>query len=226
MRIDDVMLMAYVDGEIDAAITVLQRVLALEPGNLEAANDLAAALKERVPSLRLLSLGPCDAADADLIEVAAGFEPGPLVPPAMDPEGLGGLVYTGGTTGKPKGVMSTFRSGATMTAIQMAEWEWPEDLRFLICTPLSHAGAAFFIPLFVSVFMSFALTPVVDWMERCRVPRGLGAASTRVLGIAGIGAGSQHAMSGASEVLEDVPHQCAVFRRAAQPRRERHLLTE
>ena len=108
--------------------------------------ERAAALKERVPSLRLLSLGPCDAADADLIEVAAGFEPGPLVPPAMDPEGLGGLVYTGGTTGKPKGVMSTFRSGATMTAIQMAEWEWPEDLRFLICTPLSHAGAAFFIP--------------------------------------------------------------------------------
>jgi fatty-acyl-CoA synthase len=33
-----------------------------------------------------------------------------------------------------------------MTMIQMAEWEWPEDTRFLICTPLSHAGAAFFIP--------------------------------------------------------------------------------
>ena len=108
--------------------------------------ERAAALKERVPSLRLLSLGPCDVADADLIEIAQGFEPKPLVPPAMDPDGLGGLVYTGGTTGKPKGVMSTFRSGATMTAIQMAEWEWPEDLRFLICTPLSHAGAAFFIP--------------------------------------------------------------------------------
>ena len=41
--------------------------------------ERAAALKERVPSLRLLSLGPCDAADADLIEVAAGFEPGPAV---------------------------------------------------------------------------------------------------------------------------------------------------
>ena len=42
--------------------------------------------------------------------------------------------------------MGTYRSGATMTMIQMAEWEWPEDTRFLICTPLSHAGAAFFIP--------------------------------------------------------------------------------
>src|SRR6202140_3241456 len=33
-----------------------------------------------------------------------------------------------------------------MKMIQMAEWEGPDDTRFLICTPLSHAGAAFFIP--------------------------------------------------------------------------------
>ena len=28
----------------------------------------------------------------------------------------------------------------------MAEWQWPDEVRFLICTPLSHAGAAFFMP--------------------------------------------------------------------------------
>jgi fatty-acyl-CoA synthase len=28
----------------------------------------------------------------------------------------------------------------------MAEWQWPEEVRFLIATPLSHAGAAFFVP--------------------------------------------------------------------------------
>ena len=33
-----------------------------------------------------------------------------------------------------------------MTQIQLAEWEWPESPRFLMCTPLSHAGAAFFAP--------------------------------------------------------------------------------
>jgi fatty-acyl-CoA synthase len=33
-----------------------------------------------------------------------------------------------------------------MTMIQMAEWQWPDELRFLCCTPLSHAGAAFFVP--------------------------------------------------------------------------------
>src|SRR3546814_15661001 len=30
--------------------------------------------------------------------------------------------------------------------IMMAEWEWPARPRFLSCTPLSHAGAAMFLP--------------------------------------------------------------------------------
>ena len=34
-----------------------------------------------------------------------------------------------------------------MTTIQMAEWEWPDEVRHLVCTPLSHAGAAFFVPV-------------------------------------------------------------------------------
>jgi fatty-acyl-CoA synthase len=42
--------------------------------------------------------------------------------------------------------MGTAQAMATMTQIQLAEWEWPEAPKFLICTPLSHAGAAFFAP--------------------------------------------------------------------------------
>ena len=37
----------------------------------------------------------------------------------------------------------------TMTTAQLAEWEWPTHPRFLMCTPLSHAGAAFFVPVIV-----------------------------------------------------------------------------
>ena len=36
-----------------------------------------------------------------------------------------------------------------MTQIQLAEWEWPEHPKFLMCTPLSHAGAAFFVPTII-----------------------------------------------------------------------------
>ena len=112
--------------------------------------ERAAALAERVPGLvRLLSLGPCDVGD-DLLARIPGFAPERLVPPVVDADDVAGLAYTGGTTGKPKGVMGTYRSGSTMTWIQMTEWDWPADTRFLICTPLSHAGAAFFIPTLLS----------------------------------------------------------------------------
>ena len=59
------------------------------------------------------------------------------------------MTYTGGTTGKPKGVIGTVQTTSTMTTTQLAEWEWPEHPRFLMCTPLSHAGAAFFVPTIV-----------------------------------------------------------------------------
>ncbi len=102
-------------------------------------------LAEMVPGLKLLALGPSDIAD-DLDALAAGFEPQPLVAPLVDAEDLAGISYSGGTTGKPKGIMSSYRGGMAMTTIQMAEWEWPDEVRFLVCTPLSHAGAAFFTP--------------------------------------------------------------------------------
>ena len=64
----------------------------------------------------------------------------------LPPDHIVSITYTGGTTGKPKGVVGTSAAMSTMTQIQLAEWEWPEDPKFLMCTPLSHAGAAFFVP--------------------------------------------------------------------------------
>jgi fatty-acyl-CoA synthase len=111
--------------------------------------ERAAALAERVPALKnLLAFGPSEVDGAvDYIALAAGFEPRTLRAPQVAADDVPGLAYTGGTTGKPKGVMGSYRSGATMTQIQMTEWEWPREPRFLMCTPLSHAGAAFFVPV-------------------------------------------------------------------------------
>ncbi len=106
----------------------------------------AAELEERVPGLKnLLGFGPSDAGE-DLNALASRFEPKPLVPPEIGPDDLNTIVYTGGTTGRPKGVRQPYRSAAYMTMVQMAEWEWPEEVRFLIATPLSHAAAAFVVP--------------------------------------------------------------------------------
>jgi acyl-CoA synthetase (AMP-forming)/AMP-acid ligase II len=109
--------------------------------------ERAAELATRVPGLKnLLALGPSDVGD-DYITLASTFEPRPLVAPRADGTDIPGLAYTGGTTGKPKGVMGSYRSGAAMSQIMLTEWEWPREPRFLMCTPLSHAGAAFFIPV-------------------------------------------------------------------------------
>jgi len=107
----------------------------------------AAELRERVPTLKhLLAFGPTQAGQ-DYLALAGGFEARPLRAPDVRPEDVSSINYTGGTTGKPKGVMSTHRVSAYMTMIQMAEWEFPQELRMLICTPLSHAAAAFLVPV-------------------------------------------------------------------------------
>jgi fatty-acyl-CoA synthase len=116
--------------------------------------ERALGLLDRVPSLtQILTIGPVPAelqhVAQDLTAEAAKYEPRPLVAANLSPDHIGGLTYTGGTTGKPKGVIGTVRSITTMTTIQLAEWEWPERPRFLMCTPLSHAGAAFFTPTLI-----------------------------------------------------------------------------
>ena len=108
--------------------------------------ERAELLLERVPSLtRVLTFGPADVG-ADLSALAAEKPAGSLAVADLAPDAVVSVTYTGGTTGKPKGVVGTASSMAAMTQVQLAEWEWPERPKFLMCTPLSHAGAAFFVP--------------------------------------------------------------------------------
>lgn len=136
----------------DAGITAL----VVDP--VPAFVERAIGLLEACPRLRtVLTIGPVPDAlarevaavggeAADLDATADGFPARPLEARLLPPDHIVSLTYTGGTTGRPKGVIGTARQMSTMTQIQLAEWEWPEAPRFLMCTPLSHAGAAFFAP--------------------------------------------------------------------------------
>ena len=135
--------------------------------------DHVGALKARLPQLQLLAFGPTVAGE-DYLARAATFEPQPLVAPDVDPDDVSSITFTGGTTGKPKGVMSTHRVTAYMTQIQMAEWEFPEELRMLIATPLSHAAAAFFIPVLQQggafyVMQGFSPDDFFDMVEQHKI---------------------------------------------------------
>ena len=137
-------------------------------------SDRARDLSDRLPGLRrLLSFGEADVGD-DLMRLAATFAPQALVSPAVDAEDLSALAYTGGTTGKPKGVMNTYRGSAPMAQLMVSELQWPEEVRHLVCTPLSHAGSSLFVPLQLQsatmfVLPTFEAGAVLEAIERHRI---------------------------------------------------------
>jgi fatty-acyl-CoA synthase len=136
-------------------------------------------LLDKCPGLKqVLTIGPVpeslEAVGSDLTAVAATFDPVPLEARLLPPDHIVSLVYTGGTTGKPKGVIGTVQAMNTMSQVQLAEWEWPENPRFLMCTPLSHAGAAFFVPTVIkggTLFVSARFDPaeVLATIEEKRI---------------------------------------------------------
>jgi fatty-acyl-CoA synthase len=145
--------------------------LIFDPGYYQ---DIARQLQERLPHLRhLLALGPTEVG-RDLPAVAATFPPAPLEPLRGDPEDVVGLGYSGGTTGNPKGIMHCGRTGAAMLDILLKEWEWPKEVRQLVCSPLSHGGGAVFMPTMVKrgsmvVLPGFEPTAVLEAIEKHRI---------------------------------------------------------
>ncbi len=162
---------AYVLNDAGVATLIIDPV----PKFVERAVELLA----RVPGLeRVLTLGPVPpelaAVGTDLIATAGTFSAKPLRAARLRGDHVVSITYTGGTTGKPKGVIGTARAMSTMTQIQLAEWEWPEHPRFLMCTPLSHAGAAFFTPTLMKggtmiVLPTFDPALVLETIEEQRI---------------------------------------------------------
>ncbi|WP_439813725.1 AMP-binding protein [Zavarzinia sp. CC-PAN008] len=106
----------------------------------------AKELLTRVPQVKtVLSFGPAGVGH-DLAAKAAGFDAGPLVAPKVNGDEIVRLSYSGGTTGKPKAIMGNHRNGLATLTIMLSEWEWPASPRVLVCAPLSHSGAALFLP--------------------------------------------------------------------------------
>jgi fatty-acyl-CoA synthase len=121
----------------------------------------------------LLALGENDISK-DLCAVSAAMCPAPLVAPLVDGDEIYRLSYTGGTTGRPKAVAASHRMALTLLCTQLAEWEWPTEVRQLVCAPLSHAGAAMFLPTLMRggelvILPQFDPVAVMTAIERRRI---------------------------------------------------------
>ena len=107
--------------------------------------DRLPAIVSAAPGLRtVMALGDCPGA-ANICELT-DREPDNELGPARPTQDVAMIYYTGGTTGRPKGVALTHEAGMAAVMMLTAEWEWPADLRLLVTTPVSHAAGGFLWP--------------------------------------------------------------------------------
>jgi len=93
-------------------------------------------LQRRLPHIRHL-IG-ANGAEAPLTLAAMREAGDPVEPPPRDPGDLAAILYTGGTTGRPKGVMLSYASLDHDLACILADIGWPRGVRYLHVSPMFH----------------------------------------------------------------------------------------
>jgi fatty-acyl-CoA synthase len=95
---------------------------------------------------------PLDSSDLDYASCLAGIQSSGWAATQCDPEDVYCLLYTSGTTGKPKGVMVPHRMVIWNGYNTAVCWQLRGDDVSPVFTPLYHAGglAAFLVPIFIA----------------------------------------------------------------------------
>ena len=65
----------------------------------------------------------------------------------VDPEDIAGIYFTGGTTGRPKGVMLSHRSWYYTYFMEMLDFGIAPRETFVFATPMTHAGGCLILPV-------------------------------------------------------------------------------
>lgn len=81
----------------------------------------------------------------DLYSVIKDYLPEPLTAYG-DSEHIIRLAYTGGTTGRSKGVMLSNRALLTNAILDLSTKEWPTEVRYLCVAPISHGAGSLVTP--------------------------------------------------------------------------------
>ena len=84
------------------------------------------------------------------------------------------------------------------------------------CLFVLHWAKAIFIPVMLSVMFSYALSPVVNWMEVKKVPRWLSAAVLLLVILGAIGSGAYRLSDEATKLLEALPAAAQKFRQTVK----------
>jgi fatty-acyl-CoA synthase len=157
-----------------------------QPKVLLCGPEFTGALAEMRPEIQVAHYVGVDGADFDGslaydagLAAASGTEP--LRPP-LDPDDTYTILYTSGTTGRPKGAMIPHRQILWNAINTIAGWGLNESDVSPVFTPLFHAGGlfAFLTPLFyiggrILLFRTFDLDAIFQAIldEQCTVVLGV-----------------------------------------------------
>lgn len=138
-----------------------------EPSLIVAGIDNKAQMDES--SGRVVLWGHGDGDPEDELTPLLATMPETIDSVAIDDLATAVLVYTGGTTGAPKGVAHTGRSLGMNAWSQLLEGEIRRDERLVLSTPLSHAAGFFLLPALCRGAMGI----VLDGFDPDRVARAV-----------------------------------------------------
>src|SRR5450755_2945148 len=85
-------------------------------------------------------------------------------------------------------------------------------LAFIAVVVFLHWAQAVLIPITFSVFLSYALTPIVNWLQKkAKLPKAVGAAATLAVILGAVGWGLNSLQPEALDVLDIVPRAAQKF---------------
>jgi fatty-acyl-CoA synthase len=123
-------------------------------------DEQAAALAQAVPSMNVLALGH-SAFAPNLLDLCEQVQPASLAP-EVAPSDVAAVLYTGGTTGRPKGVVHPQGDLSTMVLGVLADFQLPACPRYLAATPITHAAFMMIMPTLLrggTVFLHAGFNP-------------------------------------------------------------------
>ena len=203
---------AYREGELSYLFADAEPALAvIRPENMERSGALARSAGVR----KLLTLG--QNGDGTLLDAAAAARPVDDVTP-REPDDLAALLYSSGTTGKPKGAMLTHGNLASNAAALVEAWEFSGSDRLLHALPLFHAHGLFVgvsCTLYSGASMRFLTrfdaAAVLRFLPEATVFMGVPTYYTRLLAEPGFGAetcrGVRLFVSGSAPLLPETFHR-------------------
>ena len=151
------------------------RALVCDDALLELADQATFGVEDAI--VRACIPGDAPSGWTTLADLEAEGGAGPVVDPVpAEPDDVHRLMYTSGTTGRPKGVMLTHANLAWKNLAHVVEFAFSDDDLGLACGPLYHVGALDLTTTSLIaagatsiIHRAFDAAAVVDELERSRV---------------------------------------------------------